>query len=414
MSRFRPAMAMCAPRTGCSGLMGRPVSGSRRRWMSSENQFMSSNRADAAFAKDTTGFIQLPGALEPPLETQDGYITPNERFFVCSAGTPPAVDLDQWSLTVGGDGVTQAITLDYQSLKAMPQVDLPALLECAGNHRILFEEVSGEVLNRRPNMTEVRWGRGAIGMAVWSGVRLRDVLLAAGIREDAYHVCPVGLDRGYEGEDGIKVPLPVQKAMHPDTLIALGMNGAPLPDDHGFPARLIVPGWVGTYSIKWLDRFDVTRTHQWVYRNTELYVLSGDAYPKPEGSPAKGIGITEQTIKSALALSWPANLPAGRHRLFGYAHSPGAEIASVEWSVDGGAIWSSADILSENRKWAWGRFAFDWQAAPGRHAIRTRTTDRAGRTQPDRIPFNDGGYLFNKSHEHPVHVRHAAIAGPDE
>ena len=227
------------------------------------------------YVKDSSNLISLPSGLETPFEAQSDYITPNDQFFVCSASDTPRIDAETWTMTVAGDGVGRAITLSYRDLMAMPHKTVAAYLECAGNHRRLFEDVLGEPLNRRPSMTEVKWGLGGVGMAEWSGVRLRDVLRQAKIRDSAYHVCPVGLDVGLEDADGIRVPMPVTKAMHPDTLIALTMNGDPLPPDHGFPARLIVPGWVGTYSIKWLGRIDVTTAHQWVYRNTELYVLAG-------------------------------------------------------------------------------------------------------------------------------------------
>ena len=242
-------------------------------------------------------------------------------------------------------------------------------------------------------------------MAEWSGVRLRDVLRQAKIRDSAYHVCPVGLDVGLEDADGIRVPMPVTKAMHPDTLIALTMNGDPLPPDHGFPARLIVPGWVGTYSIKWLGRIDVTTTHQWVYRNTELYVLAGDDWPVDASAPSKGAPITAQTIKSSLALPWPAQLSPGPHRLHGWARSKDAEIVSVEWSVASDETWHAAEICSPNHRWAWVRFELEWEAPTGTHELLTRASDKAGRPQPDRVPFNDGGYLFNMVHPHPVHVR---------
>lgn len=370
---------------------------------------MSSPRESKTFVKDTTGFIRLPGALETPFEAHDGYITPNDRFFVCSAGCTPCIDIDRWALTISGDGVGNPLCVTYGELLAMEQICVPAVLECAGNHRRLFEEVLGHTLDRRPSMTEVKWGLGAIGMAEWTGVRLRDLLTMARIQDSAYHVCPVGLDTGIEGHDGINIPIPVDKAMHSDTLIALGMNGEPLPPDHGFPARLIVPGWVGAYSIKWLDRITVTKSHQWVYRNTELYVLTGEEYPEEKGSPARGPRITEQSLKSALTLPWPARLSAGPHRLFGFAHSPDSEIESVSWSDNDGKTWNAADFVSANRRWAWVRFTFDWMAVPGRHAIKTRATDRSGRVQPDHLPFNDGGYLFNLAHNHPIHVH-----GPGE
>ena len=307
-------------------------------------------------------------------------------------------------MTVGGDGVGRAITLSYSDLLAMPRKTLLAFLECAGNQRRLFEDVLGESLNRRPSMTEVKWGLGGVGIAEWLGVRLRDILRQAQVRDSTYHACPVGLDFGLEDEDGIRVPMPVTKAMDPDTLIAMTMNGDPLSPDHRFPARLIVPGWVGTYSIKWPGRIDVTTTHQWVYRNTELYVLSGDDWPVDPSLPTKGAPISEQTIKSSLVLPWPATLSPGANRLQGWARSPDAEVAAVEWSVDSGETWHVADICPPNHRWAWTRFEFEWLATIGEHNTLTRASDKADRIQPEHVVFNEGGYLFNMVHPHPVHV----------
>lgn len=356
------------------------------------------------WVKDHSRFTRHDAGLELPFENHVGYFTPNADFFVCSAGATPVIDTETWSLHIGGDAVQHPLDLSYDALTAMPQHTVAAYLECAGNHRALFETVLGVALDKRMHMVETKWGLGAVGMAEWSGVRLADVLQKAGLKDSAYHVCPVGHDRGIEGDDGVKVPLPVEKALDPDTLIAFHMNGEPLPPDHGFPARLIVPGWVGTYSIKWLDRIDVSASHLWVHRNTELYVMIGDDWQPPAGSPARGTPVTEQSIKSALALPWPAALDAGLHRLHGYARSPDAEIAAVAWSANGGATWTDADLVGPNRRWSWTRFEFDWTAAPGAHTIMTRAADTAGRIQPDTITFNHGGYLFNQVHPHPVQV----------
>jgi DMSO/TMAO reductase YedYZ molybdopterin-dependent catalytic subunit len=238
-------------------------------------------------------------------------------------------------------------------------------------------------------------------MAEWRGVPLRHVLELAGLAPDAVHVCPIGLDQSPD-EPEVKCPMPLAKALDPDTLLALEMNGAPLPADHGFPVRCIVPGWVGTYSIKWVGRILVTKTRQWVYRNTVLYVLMGEEWPAERYHPAGGAPVTEQTIKSSLALPWPARLPAGTHAIRGYARSPAAPIREVVWSADGGRQWTPARLIPPNRKYAWVEFAFEWKATVGEHALMTRATDEAGRTQPDRVPFNVAGYLFNMVHPHPV------------
>lgn len=361
---------------------------------------------ESKFAKDVSGFVELAGSLEAPLYEQTGFLTPNERFFVCNAGDTPRVDLGSWRLTVNGDGVRGPLELSHDDLSRMTQCTVPALLECAGNHRMLFNLVLGQKLDKRPDMTEVLWTLGGVGMAEWRGVPLRDVLELAGIRRNAVHVCPVGLDRD-SPEGAVQCPMPVAKAVDPNTLIALQMNGVPLPPDHGYPARVVVPGWLGTYSIKWVGRIIVSTDHIWVKRNTEMYVLMGPDWPPERYRPARGAPIFQQTIKSSLALPWPAHLATGRHRVRGYARSPDSRISVVQWSADRGATWQTATLQPPNLRYAWVQFSFEWEASPGLHAVMTRAIDESGRTQPLSIPFNDGGYVFNMVHPHPVFVEPA-------
>lgn len=356
------------------------------------------------FYKDVSGLVHLAGGLEMPLEKQQGIITPNVDFFICHDAPTPVIAEEGWRLSVEGDAVTNPLRLSLPDLEAMEQVTLGVLIECAGNHRQLFEDVMGEPLNRRPHVTELRWHLGGLGMAEWQGVRLADVLTMAGITDEAHHVMPVGLDRGKEGDDGICVPMPVGKAMHPDTLIALRMNGEPLPPDHGFPARTIVPGWVGTYSIKWLDRIEVTREHRWVERNVERYVLMGEAWNGEDFSPAKGPPITKHPIRSSLALPWPARFLVGPQRLRGYARGAEEPIVRVTWSADHGETWQDAELLSPSDRYAWVEFAFTWDATPGDHVLMTRAYDAAGDCQVLDQPFNNGGYVFSMVHPHPVVV----------
>lgn len=357
------------------------------------------------WAKDPSGFRVLADcSLELPFSAQTDYLTPNEKFFVCNERPTPTVDPLTYRLRIEGDAVARPLEFSYADLQAMPQRSVLAYIECAGNQRLLFEKELGQKLDKRPHMTEILWDLGGIGMAEWRGVPLRHVLELAGIKQEAVHVCPIGLDRGGEDIEGIKCPMPVGKALDPDTLLALEMNGQPLPPDHGFPVRVLVPGWVGTYSIKWVDRVVVSSRFQWVFRNTEQYVLMGDDWPEEKYAPAKGAPITKQNIKSSLALDWPARLTAGKQRLFGYARSPEAEIASVEWSADAGRSWNAAEIIPPNLRYAWTRFSFVWNATSGDHVLMTRATDTVGTIQPTSIPFNSGGYLFNMVHKHPVHV----------
>ena len=242
---------------------------------------------------------------------------------------------------------------------------------------------------------------GAVGNGEWVGVALRDVLTLAGIHASAASVLLVGLD-AESPEGGFRYVLPVEKAMHPDTLLAYALNGEPLPRDHGFPLRALVPGWVGSANIKWLGRIIVSSEQMWTRNNTTSYVIIGGQYP-PEGE-SQGKPVTMQVIKSALALPWPAELSAGSHRIHGYAHSPAGPISRVEWSADRGRTWTDAGLSGRQPDFSWARFEFVWDAQPGENVIMTRATDVAGNTQPDHVPFNEKGCLFNQPVPHPVRV----------
>ena len=354
--------------------------------------------SDSPFFKDSTPFIVRDDkGLEARMENMQGLITPNRYFFVRN-NAPASLDLDasDWRLVVEGDGVSLPIKLTYQEVTSLPSHSLISYLECAGNHRAMFG-----ILNGRES-SGTQWMTGAVGNGEWVGARLSDVLTLAGIQDDAVSVLLVGLDTE-SPEEGFRYVLPVAKAMHPDTLLAYAMNGEPLPQDHGFPLRAVVPGWVGSSHIKWLGRIIVSTEQLWTRNNTTSYTLIGDAYP-PEGE-SEGQPVTEQAIKSALALPWPAELAAGRQRIHGYAHSPDGPIRRVEWSDDGGRTWANASVSATQPDYSWARFEFEWNAASGEHTIMTRATDAAGNTQPDEVPFNEKGYLFNQPVPHPIRVR---------
>lgn len=349
------------------------------------------------FFKDPAPFIRHPGGvLESRLENLSGLITPNRLFFVRNnSETTTDIDASTWRLPVTGDAIEEPLELSYDEIVRMPGRSLVCYLECAGNHRAMFELLQG----RQTQGTQ--WGTGAIGNAEWTGVPLRDVLSAAGISPEAVSVLLVGLDSGAP-EGGFRRVLPVQKAMHPDTLLAYAMNGEDLPPDHGFPLRAVVPGWVGSSSIKWLGSIVVSGEQLWTRNNTTSYVLIGEDYPSQ--GPAEGQVLTSHVINSSLALRWPAELPAGTHRLGGYARSPGRPVTRVQWSPDGGLTWRDADLTASPHRWSWARFDFTWEARPGDHTLTTRATDSAGATQPDAVPYNAKGYLFNQPLPHPVRV----------
>ena len=357
---------------------------------------MSTSEEDAAFFKDTTPFIMHGNtSLEARVENQSGFLTPTDRFFVRNNDRSLDIDVSTYRLTVSGDAVAHPLSLTYDNLLAMPSRTVFSYLECGGNQRAFFSTLLGR------SAIGTQWGRGGVGMAVWTGVPLVEVLTQAGVSEAAYALQLIGLDSGAP-EGGFRRPLPIAKALDPDTILAYRMNGAFLPRDHGFPIRALVPGWVGSSSIKWLGAIEVSSEAIWSRNNTTSYVLIGDDYP-PEGE-AQGQVATTQSIKSTLELPWPAQLAPGTHRIRGYAHSPHAPVARVEWSTDDGQSWQDATVLDPVMQYAWARFEFSWQAAAGNRRLMTRATDLAGYTQPEAVPFNEKGYLFNMPLPHPVTV----------
>jgi DMSO/TMAO reductase YedYZ molybdopterin-dependent catalytic subunit len=332
-----------------------------------------------------------------------GYTIPNERFFVRDHTATPIIDGTTWRLRVFGTGlrdqphVDHALELDYETLRSLPSQRATSFVECAGNGRSFFATQQGTPAGGTP------WKLGAIGVARWRGVPLSEVLERAGITARAVDVMPQGLDPTVvsNGVDSghVRRPLPVEKALD-DVLLAYEMNGEQLPPDHGFPVRLIVPGWVGIASVKWVGQLEVSQQPLFSPWNTTSYRLTGPSYP-PDEPP-----LTEQAVKSAFELAWNADLRAGRsHRLSGRSWSGHAAIRRVEVSTDGGSTWQRAHLHGPNLPRAWVRWHFHWhQPAAGRYELLARATDRRGFTQPDSVPFNDGGYLFWAVVKHPVTV----------
>ena len=346
--------------------------------------------------KDPGPFIrQGDNSLESRLENMEGFLTPNRLFFVRNNSFSLDVDASEWRLSIDGDAVAAPIHLSYEDIRGMPSRTVVSYLECAGNHRVMFDLVKGQPA------AGTQWGTGAVGNGEWTGVPLEDVLTLAGVADDAANVLLIGMDE-QSPEGGFRRVISIEKAMEPDTLLAYALNGEPLPKDHGHPVRALVPGWVASSSIKWLSRIVVASERLWTRNNTTSYVLIGDAY-KPEGE-ALGKVITTQALKSALALPWPAQLTSGSHEIYGYAHSPDGPIVRVEWSVDSGRSWSDAVVLEPQVQHSWARFQFTWDPDPGQYTLMTRATDAAGNIQPEDIPFNEKGYLFNQPVPHPVTV----------
>jgi sulfane dehydrogenase subunit SoxC len=320
-----------------------------------------------------------------------GYLTPTERFFVRNQGTTPHVDPVTWRLRVEGPEVRRPFEIDLGGLLRLPAVSYIRALECAGNGRRFFTRDYGVAPLGNP------WGLGAIGVAMWKGVRLSDLLQRAEPTERARYVLAEGLD-----DLRVARAIPLEKAFEEDTLIAFEMNGEPLTADHGGPARLLVPGWAAVASIKWVGRIAVTEERIRTRWDTELYSIVGGAHRIDE--QGQGAPVEKQVVKSALQLPWPARLERGPQRIIGRAWSPNARIAKVEYRTHPDASWREARLILPNIRRAWVRFEIEWNATLGNHTISVKATNEWGDTQPELVPWNDHGYLYNAVIDHPVTV----------
>jgi sulfane dehydrogenase subunit SoxC len=314
-----------------------------------------------------------------------GYLTPIDRFFVRNHTGTPRIDPASWRLRVHGTGVRRELSVSYRDLLRLPSVTLTRFVECAGNGRSLFDTQQGQVA------TGTTWGLGAVGVARWTGVRLSSVLERARPTKAALDVMPVGLD-----SMAVRRPMPLEKALADDTLLVYGMNGRLLPPDHGFPVRVLLPGWVGVSNVKWVGSIEVSEEPLYSQWNTTSYRMFGPAYPD---TPL----LTTQVVKSALELPFPATLAPGRQVLTGRSWSAYGRIACVEASFDGGP-WQPVRLEARNRPLAWRQWSVPWVATPGNHTVRIRATDDRGHVQPDSVPYNEQGYLFGAVVSHPVVV----------
>ncbi|WP_443077635.1 sulfite oxidase [Streptomyces sp. SP17BM10] len=390
--------------------------------------------ARAAVTPPVDEFVHVPGIVKPlpaawfvPHDTNAemrwdalrdadggaaiGRHVPVERFFVRNHTRTPLIDPGAWRLRLFGTGLRGSPSADrpvefsLDDLRALPRTRISALIECAGNGRGYYASRQHQRVPGTP------WALGGVGSASWYGVRLADVLREAGLGPGAVDLLPAGLDPHYvlDGVDHgpVRRPLPLAKALD-DVLLAYGMNGEPLTPDHGAPARLVVPGWVGIASIKWLGSIEVADRPLSSPWNTDFYRMFGPGHPPGGSAP-----LTRQVPKCAFELAEGAVLAAGRtHRLHGRSWSGGAAVLRVEVSDDGGRTWRRADLHDEPRARDWTRWSIAWRPArPGRHELLARATDRRGGTQPRSAEFNREGYLFGAVVAHPVTVVAAGASG---
>jgi DMSO/TMAO reductase YedYZ molybdopterin-dependent catalytic subunit len=333
-----------------------------------------------------------------------GYHTPIDRFFVRDHTSTPLIDVRSWRLRLFGSGLHgsptlgRAVEFSYEDLLGLPAREISAFIECTGNGRSFY------TTQQNQQVSGTAWKLGAIGVARWRGVPLSIVLERAGLTKHAVDVMPRGLDPDYvdagTNHGRVRRPIPVAKALD-DVLLAYEMNGRPLPPDHGFPVRVVVPSWVGISSIKWVGDIEVSDTALFSPWNTQYYRLFGPDYP-PEGSAP----VTRQVVKSAFELPWDATLSAGRTTvLHGRSWSGHGAVRHVEVSTDGGASWRRARTHGPGRPGGWLRWEFPWRPdGTGPRTLLARATDTTGATQPDTARYNTLGYLFDAVVRHPVTV----------
>jgi DMSO/TMAO reductase YedYZ molybdopterin-dependent catalytic subunit len=320
-----------------------------------------------------------------------GYLTPASLFFVRNHTRTPQLDADTWRLTISGSGVSRPLSLSYNDLLKYRSVHAVKAIECAGNGRSFFASQQGTAASG------TQWRLGAIGVGLWKGVRLSDVLAQAGLKRSAVDVEPQGLDPEVGTTGHVRRAIPIEKALD-DVLLVYELNGKPLPPDHGFPVRVLVPGWIGVANVKWVGHIEVSETPLTSAWNTTQYRLFGENYPD---TPV----LSTQTVKSAFELPFPASLQRGWQLLEGRSWSAHGSIRKVEVSFDDGKRWWPTALNPvTNLPQAWAQWSFLWPAAPGSYKLRARATDSRGNVQPTSVPFNTQGYLFSGIVEHPVTV----------
>jgi sulfane dehydrogenase subunit SoxC len=346
-------------------------------------------------SKPSDWFVKVGSNLEMRWENMynKGYIVPERLFFVRNHSVTPRLDAANWSLKLSGSGIKQPKSFSYDEIISMPSISVIKAIECAGNGRSFYKEAYGE------EASGTQWRLGGIGVAEWTGVPLKEVLERSGLKKSAVDVMAVGLD-----EKKVQRPIPVEKALDENTLLVYAMNGDLLPPDHGFPLRLLVPGWAGISSIKWVGEIQVSEKPIYTIWNTEKYILIGDEYKPEANSPAEGEIITTQKVKSAFELAWDGKLTAKPQLLRGRSWSGSGKIAKVEVSLDEGKNWQPARLRSPNLDQAWVCWDLDWNPTPGNYKLQARATDDKGNTQPTNVPLNEKGYLYWGVVSHPLTV----------
>jgi DMSO/TMAO reductase YedYZ molybdopterin-dependent catalytic subunit len=339
--------------------------------------------------------IQLsdrPPNYEAPIEYLRTPITPNDQFYVrYHLSDIPEVKAEGYKIAVGGDGANGTAEVTLDDLMKMPAVELVAVNQCSGNRRGLSQ----------PHVQGVEWGYGAMGCAKWKGVKLKDVLDKVGVKTEAIEVA-------FNGADGPAVPatpdfiksIPTWKAVEDTTIIAYEMNGQPLPHYNGFPARIIVPGWTGTYWMKHVVNIDVLTKPQGGFWMNPAYRLPLGKFPIRDRfvsqEYAPNTPITEIVVNSLITSHRDgAKVKAGKVTVSGMAWDGGYGIRTVQVSIDGGRTWGSATLGQDLGRFAFRPWSFELTAKTGKTSVIVNATNKIGQTQTAELIFNPAGYYNN-------------------
>ncbi|MGP0063647.1 MAG: sulfite oxidase, partial [Isosphaeraceae bacterium] len=337
------------------------------------------NAAELADGPDDQAMIvrsQRPLNLESPIGALDHPLTPNDLFFVRSHFGAPAVDLRPWEVEVAGL-VDRPLRLSLAELSRFEQTSRTAVLQCTGNGRALF----------RPRVPGVTWERGAVGQAEWSGVRLAGVLERAGLQPGAGHVHFFGGDAPPSPKTPAFVrSIPLDRALDPGTILAMRMNGEPLPTLHGGPLRLVVPCWTANNWLKWVRRIVVAREEAPGFFMQTAYRIA----PTGGATGARPEPVTWMNVKSLI--TWPRAGPVIRARpveVRGIAWTGRGHVTKVEVAIDRDGRWREATLMGKPEPGRWRPWRLKWEPArAGRHVLAARATDSDGQVQPETPPWN--------------------------
>ncbi len=334
-----------------------------------------------------------PPQLETPFEVfNEGVITPNDAFFVRyhNAGIPKTIDGDTHVIRIGGNAAAKPIELTVADLRSrFKPVEMVAVNQCSGNSRGLFN----------PRVTGGQLTNGAMGNARWVGVALKDVLALADPKASARQVTFDGLDVGIQGGGDFVKSLDVRHAMDGEVMIAYEMNGAELPMLNGYPVRLVVPGYYGTYWVKHLSEIQIVdEVYEGFWMKPAYRIPDNDcACVEPGTAPAATRPIGRFNVRSFItSVQDGARLTAGSETVLkGIAFDGGQGIREVACSTDGGESWRGARLGPELSRYSFREFTFGFTPAKGHLDLRVRAWNRSGQSQPMEALWQPAGYMRN-------------------